>query len=156
MLQSAYPDIVPGTRADPLKLNFDTQFLEIEDDYDQLRLLQEAVYGGTKRAVYSCLSLVLGIILSFVWGFIMGFLQFVTIWIILPSWKVIQIWWIPGASMTGAILNAIFGKCLKNVASQGTTIQMPDREGRNAPVISNIEQQQAYGVLDPDGQSKLI
>ena len=138
----------PGNRADPFHLDFDKQFFQNDDEYEPVRVIQKAIYRETKRGCFNCLALTLGIIMSFVWGLLMGMTQFLLIWFLLPSWNLMKLLYTPGAAVTGALLNAIFGKCLKNLAAEGTTIKVTDRgEGRNgAPVIvSNVENQQSHG-----------
>ena len=115
---------VPGSRADPFNLNYDRQFLEIEDEYDQLRNVQKACYGGTKKSCFNSLSLVFGIILAFVWGMTMGLAQFVLIWFVIPFLKLSKLYYTPAAAVIGALLNACFGKCLKNVSAEGTTVNV--------------------------------
>lgn len=146
---------IPGDKADPFNLDFEKQFLEIDDEYETVRNIQKACYGGTKKGCFNCLSLVIGVILSFLWGLIMGMMQFFLIWMVIPYWKVIRLYYTPACAVVGALLNACFGKCFKNVASQGTTVNVTNgdaqKQDNNVPlVVSNIEPQQQgqYGAMD--------
>lgn len=38
--------------------------------------------------------------------------------------KLVKLYWTPAATVVGSILNAIFGECLRNVASTGTTVNV--------------------------------
>mmetsp|Transcript_31977 Transcript_31977/g.51371 ORF Transcript_31977/g.51371 Transcript_31977/m.51371 type:complete len:175 (-) Transcript_31977:919-1443(-) len=161
--QTEYSDLdahIPGTRADPFNLAFDKQFLEIDDEYEAVRTIQNKCYSGTKKGCFNFLSLVLGILLSFIWGLIMGALQFVLIWMIIPFVKVAKLYYMPAARVVGALLEAIFGRCCKNVASQGTTVNVNNGEASQQQngvplVISNVhpQQQQQYGSADGHMQS---
>lgn len=109
--------VIPGDKADPFNLDFEKQFLEIDDEYESVRNMQRACYSGTKKGCFNCCSLTIGIILSFIWGIIMGALQFFLIWVVIPYCKTVRLYYIPGASVIGALLDACFGRCIKNVSS---------------------------------------
>mmetsp|Transcript_55129 Transcript_55129/g.49629 ORF Transcript_55129/g.49629 Transcript_55129/m.49629 type:complete len:157 (+) Transcript_55129:63-533(+) len=114
----------PSRRHDPFNLAFDKQFQEVDEEYESVRTIQKTCYHSTRKGCFNFWSLVIGILLSFIWGIIMGTMQFMLIWIVYPWVKIWKLYWIPGASVVGSILNAIFGECLKNVSSRGTTVNV--------------------------------
>ena len=101
------------------------------------------------------MSLLVGIVLSFVWGLVMGIMQFSLVWLVAPWAKVIKLYYTPFASVVGSLMNAIFGKCLKNVSSKGATINVgEDRKKKDDPVIvSNVHQ--TYGGTDGPEQHQM-
>merc|ERR1719410_1962013 len=111
----------PSKRHDPFNLGFDKEF---QEEYDTVRSIQKTCYYNTRKGCFNFMSLLIGIILAFIWGIIMGITQFFLIWVIVPSVKVWKLYWTPAASLGGALLNALFGPCLKNVAARGATINV--------------------------------
>ena len=85
----------------------------------------------------------------------MGIMQFSLVWIVVPSAKVWKLCYTPSASVVGSLLNAIFGKCLKNIASQGATINVGDSDKKKDDPILVSNQHQNYGTDGPGQQSSV-
>eukprot|EP01084_Bolivina_argentea_P257057 432978_1 len=115
---------VSNTRHDPFKLKFDTQFQEVDEEYDSVRKIQKLCYHHTRKGCFNVFSILFGIILAFIWGIVMGTTQFVMIWLVLPWVKIWKLYWTPAVAVAGALLNALFGPCLKNISRQGATINV--------------------------------
>ena len=64
--------------------------------------------------------------------------------------KIWKLYWTPGATVVGAILNAIFGDCLKNLASTGTTVNVNGNDiqqvnnGNNKDLLVGNETSSGY------------
>ena len=90
LITQAHSDYMPGyvpgqrlLRRETLDLTFDKTFPET-DETDCVRNIEHKCYGGTRKFVYNCFSLIFGIIFSFVWGIIMAIEQFMVVWCVLP------------------------------------------------------------------------
>eukprot|EP00483_Globobulimina_turgida_P011777 UN11799 len=104
---------------------------------------KKTCYGGTKKGCFNCMSMVVGVALSFVWGLIMGMAQFFLIWMVIPYWKIIKLYYTPAAAVIGALLNSCFGKCLKNISPKGATVNVNSKGAQNnvPSIVSSIQQQ---------------
>eukprot|EP01084_Bolivina_argentea_P179947 310909_1 len=127
-----------GTRKDPFNMSFDKQFCECDCEYDSVRRCQKIIYTQTKKGCFNFVSLLIGIILSFIWGIIMGLTQFFMIWVVLPCLKLWSIYYTPSAAVVGDFMDAIFGKCLKNLSSKGTTVNVKSNGNGNNNDVEQI------------------
>ena len=167
----------PGKETDPLELSFDKAFPQ-SDELDAVRDIQNIIYSYSRKGLFNLLSILIGMVLALAWGLLLGLIQFLLIWFVHPFLvcfvhsciqclcifiannfmymfiyisilqKVVKLLYGPAAEIVGVIMDAIYGKCLSNIASrQYFNWGENDNNNNNDNIIP--QQPVIYAVADP-------
>ena len=69
--------------------------------------------------------------------------------------KIWKLYWTPGAAVVGSIINALFGDCLKNVSSTGTTVNVNGKDNDIQQITNDIDLVAAEDGAAPSGYPKV-
>mmetsp|Transcript_3721 Transcript_3721/g.4617 ORF Transcript_3721/g.4617 Transcript_3721/m.4617 type:complete len:427 (-) Transcript_3721:113-1393(-) len=124
----------PEISEDPMDMAFDKRFKKSEEAKG-LRTIIQLIYFYARKGIFNLLSILLGIILAILWGYTMGFYEFYLVWFVLPWIDITKRIYLPLANVVGDVMNAIFGRCLRNFKTQPAWFTFGGIHGNN----NNIE-----------------
>ena len=115
---------------DPMDMAFDKRFKKSEE-VPGLRAIIQLIYHHSRKGIFNLLSIVLGIILAILWGYTMGWYEFYLVWFILPWIDIAKRLYLPLAKVVGDVMNAVFGRCLRNFKTQPAWFTFGGINGNN-------------------------
>ena len=139
----------PEISEDPMDMAFDKRFKKSEE-VKGLRDLVRFIYYYARKGLFNLLSILLGIILAILWGYTMGLYEFYLVWFILPWIDIAKRVYLPLANVVGDVMNAIFGRCLRNFKTQPAWFTFGGINGNN----NNIEYNKLRTDDDDDYEQK--